>query len=269
MTKQEFDDLKKESVTYKYNSFEYLEYENVQNYKLIKKDESILLIYGENSEIGCFGVSWAANAANDLVSAVKRLGPNVLISFIPAKWKDYFNENGFSDYAIFRGYWIQDITKIKGYGDYNLLQEKECKQASEVTLSCRNQSRGFHGESEEGIRSWIKGENPNAKDCNSRHCSILIHKELYKIVGIALVAVYDYDSTNGPVLWLREIAVHPDYQGKGIGRKLILQSIKFGEEREAKRAFLMADDCNENAIGLYKSVGFVPDDDVEINLVSG
>ncbi len=82
------------------------------------------------------------------------------------------------------------------------------------------------------------------------------------------MGIYGDESKKGPVLWLREIAVLPQEQGKGIGRKLILQSLGYGKERGAKRAFLMADDCNTNAIGLYKSVGFVPSEDAEINMVS-
>ncbi len=103
---------------------------------------------------------------------------------------------------------------------------------------------------------------------NSKDCNILVHKENGIMVGIAHVAIYDHESKKGPVLWLREIAVVPEMQGKGFGRKLILQAVQYGKERGAVRAFLMADDCNYNAAGLYKSIGFVPNDDVEINMVS-
>lgn len=270
MKLEEFIRLKEKAKSFQFNSFEYLDYESVINYEIIKETETLILIYGIDPDEGQNKVHWASNQVNVLVEEIKTLGKDILVSFIPSEWKEYFTSQGFHDYAIFREYWIADLNQIEDRtgSDYTLLTEKDCKAASEVTTSCRGQSRGFHGESESWIKEWISGNETGAKESGCKFCNILIHKINEELVGVACVAIYGFEGERGAILWLREIAVRPEYQGKGIGRKLIQQAIQYGKERGAKRAFLMADDCNQNAISLYKSEGFAPNDDVEINMIS-
>ena len=82
-----------------------------------------------------------------------------------------------------------------------------------------------------------------------------------QIAGIVLVGIYGHGSPNGPILWVKEIAVSPKYQNQGIGRQLLKQALSYGRAYSAKKAFLAADEQNENAIHLYKSVGFVPSEE--------
>lgn len=135
-----------------------------------------------------------------------------------------------------------------------------------VTCAVRNQSRGFHGETREWIEKWVKGEDPDAKAGDTRDCTVLVHRNGKIVTGVACIGIYD--TSKGTCLWVREIAVLPEEQGKGIGKKLLLQSFGYGLERGATIAFLMANDCNTNAVGLYKKVGFVPAHDAEINMTS-
>jgi GNAT superfamily N-acetyltransferase len=265
---EEFYRLKEDVKKFKYNSFEYIDYEDVQDYEVLQNNENLILIYGEDTEQKQKKVNWAANHVDQITEAVLGLGKDILISFIPLEWREQFLRQGFTDYAMFREYWIDDITCLEGEFDYSLLKEDECEQAAFVTQSCRNQSRGFLGENKEFFLEWISGRESSAMNCNAKNSSVLVHKNDNRIVGVACVTIYGYEGKKGPILWLREIAVHPEFQGKGIGRKLIRQALQYGKEREAKRSFLMADDCNENAIGLYKSIGFVPNNDIEINMVS-
>lgn len=269
MTKQEFENYKEKAKTYPYHSFEYLEYAHVADFKLMRNDGDLLLIYGEDPENEINTAYWAASDLKLLPEAIRSLGHNILVKFIPPDFKAYFAEQGFSDYAVFRDYKIEDIEAAASLTDYALLEKEEYGQASFVTCAVKNQSRGFHGETKEWIENWIKGEDPDAMACEGiRDCNILVNRDGKTVTGVACVGIYGDESKKGPVLWLREIAVLPQEQGKGIGRKLILKSLGYGKERGAKRAFLMADDCNTNAIGLYKSVGFVPSEDAEINMVS-
>lgn len=269
MTKQEFKSYKEKAKTYPYHSFEYLEYEHVISFKIIRNNEDLLLISGEDPENKIITAYWAARDLRLLPEAVKSLGHNILVKFIPPDFKAYFAEQGFSDYAVFRDYILEDIKAAASLMDYALLNKEECGQASYVTCAVKNQSRGFHGETKSWIENWIKGEDPDALACDGiRDCNILVYRDEETVSGVACVGIYGDESKKGPVLWLREIAVLPQEQGKGIGRKLILQSLGYGKERGAKRAFLMADDCNTNAIRLYQSVGFTPSEDAEINMVS-
>lgn len=269
MTKQEFENYKEKAKIYPYHSFEYLEYAHVADFKLIQNDGDLLLIYGEDPENEINTVYWAAGDLRLLPEAVRCLGHNILVKFIPPDFRAYFAEQGFSDYAVFRDYVMEDIGTADCLSGYSLLEKEEYGQGSFVTCEVKNQSRGFHGETKAWVESWIKGEDPDAMACDGiRDCNILVNRDNKTVTGVACVGIYGDESKKGPVLWLREIAVLPQEQGKGIGKKLILQSLGYGKERGAKRAFLMADDCNTNAIGLYKSVGFVPSEDAEINMVS-
>ena len=54
----------------------------------------------------------------------------------------------------------------------------------------------------------------------------------------------------------RELAVHPNYQHRGIGRYLASEGIKQLRSKKCKRIELEAVVDNENAISLYQSLGF-------------
>ena len=51
------------------------------------------------------------------------------------------------------------------------------------------------------------------------------------------------------------IVVNASSQNQGIGRKLLSQALYYGQQKGAKRAFLMADDLNQNALHLYQKMG--------------
>ncbi|MDF2542583.1 MAG: hypothetical protein K0S47_2301 [Herbinix sp.] len=265
---EDFNRLKEGAKCFLYHSFEYVDYDDVKDYKILQEDEKLILLYSVIPKNGYKKIYWAANGVKELGQAIASLGKNIVFTFIPLDFRNDLIQQGFTDYAMFREYWIEDINSIEGDGDYKFLKEEESEQAAKVTQSCRLQSRGFLGEQESFFREWISNQEPGAVNCGCKNCCVLIHKIEQKIVGVACVAVYGQDSKKGPVLWLREIAVMPEYQGKGLGRKLIRQAIQYGKENGAKRAFLMADDCNHNAIRLYESIGFVPNDDIEINMMS-
>ncbi len=269
MNTDEFKILKQRASKYKYNSFEYLEYANVKEYRVLQpEDGNIIAIRGYDSEIGMEEIYWAADSAESLIEAVRRSCSTVLVTFIPPEWKAALEKNGFQEYGVLREYWINDIYELKldGFGDYRILCEADFAAAADVTMKCRWQSREFHGESGDWFRQWACGADPNAAEC--RNCCVLVHKEGLKTAGIACVATYGHESNDGAVVWIRELAVAPEYQGKGIGKRLLLQSLKYGMDNGAKRAFLMADDLNDTAKALYTKVGFTPSAiDVQIDLI--
>jgi len=55
---------------------------------------------------------------------------------------------------------------------------------------------------------------------------------------------------------LVNISVHPELRGKGIGRFLLTGSMEELEKRGVKTFFLEVRSSNENAIALYRSLGF-------------
>ena len=46
MVKNEFEEIKSNLDKYKYTSLTYIEYENIENYKLVELSEDIIIIYG-------------------------------------------------------------------------------------------------------------------------------------------------------------------------------------------------------------------------------
>lgn len=53
---------------------------------------------------------------------------------------------------------------------------------------------------------------------------------------------------------LRSMAVHPDYQGKGLGKKLIQELERIAKSKGMKELIL---DARENAVAFYKANGYV------------
>ncbi|MBQ8894350.1 MAG: GNAT family N-acetyltransferase [Clostridia bacterium] len=58
--------------------------------------------------------------------------------------------------------------------------------------------------------------------------------------------------------WFRMVAVHPEVQGKGLGKKICLAVLHDLARRGYKSALLSTDDDRISAIRLYLSLGFEP-----------
>ena len=177
----------------------------------------------------------------------------LIISAIPDNWYDDFRRKGFDEYAVFQDYWIDTlIAPGECYNDYEFLDKNDCAAASEITFACRGQSRGFEGEPPDWFSNWLDGEE------GLNNTAVLVHKINGNITGISCTATYAHDSEKGIVVWVRMMAVHPDCQGQGIATKLLMQTLQYGAEHGAKRAFLHTDTQNTNAIKMYLKAGFQP-----------
>jgi len=169
----------------------------------------------------------------------------------------------------FNDYFHNDIARVPEPAEpAELLGDKDCGEAADVTAACRGQSRKFEGETEEWMRMWISGTEPYAMDIGAKDCAVIIRRVCGKIAAIACVGIYEHASEKGEVLWLREIAVRPEFQHRGIATQLIGQALYYGRERGARRAFLMADEMNDTAIRLYQRAGFeCNSDDGQIDMI--
>src|SRR5690606_26229484 len=98
---------------------------------------------------------------------------------------------------------------------------EDAKELSDISLACSGQSRGFFGETREWFVDWLK-EN-----------EILVICANGVIAGFSCVSTY----AEGTTLWIREIAVHPEFQGKGMGRDLMNMSIQYGQSKGAIKSF--------------------------------
>ncbi len=244
---------------YKYTSLEYIDEEDIKDAKVIYQDETSILLYKELDET--IQLFWAADSKEGFMTGLNNLeilvdenkisGKKVHIKFIPEEFISFLEKKGFRVIAEFVDFWNRDIKVISidehDTSNIRRLKENEYSIAGQVTRNCIGYSRGFTGEDDEWIKEWNESSN-----------SFIFAAEMEgKIAGICCVNLYGFESDKGIVLWIREVAVDPQYQGKGIGRLLLTYAIKWGKQNGAKRSFLACDVENHRGINLYESLGYV------------
>ncbi|MDF2872056.1 MAG: hypothetical protein K0R05_3631 [Anaerocolumna sp.] len=262
MKEEAFIKVKESLGNYLHNSLEYTEFDDIADYELLIETEELILISGFNCEADSRHYHWAAVSPQRVIEAIGE-ERNFYMEFIPEEWVDTFTQAGYIVRDKFRDYLKEDLLDINNeHSHAEFLQVEDSLKAAEVTMSCKGQSRGFTGQTQGWIEEWL------TKTEDIVHKEIVIERnEQKEIVGVCFTGVYGINSQKGPVAWIREVAVNPDYQNKGIGRRLIKQALSHGKSHGAVRAFLAADECNVNAIHLYKSLGFQPDADTQIDIM--
>jgi ribosomal protein S18 acetylase RimI-like enzyme len=81
-----------------------------------------------------------------------------------------------------------------------------------------------------------------------------------EVVGTAAMI-----QTDKGIYELAKMAVARQFQGLGIGKKLLKRCIDFSKEREATEIFLITNDSLKPALNLYLSLGFVLNDQNDDN----
>jgi len=251
MRKSDFERIKKASELFQFTSLEHSEYNDIVDYKLLQKDDKGIFMVGWNKEKQLDEIHWAANHVENLKTHITEASKPLVITFIPEEWMESLKKDGFEIFGIWNDYFKESIVRAESLPNYETLSEDDAEEISQVTLSCRGASRGFTGQSVSFCRDWII-EHSKSND-SIQNTAIIGYKDEEKLVGCVFVAVYGVKKT----LWIREIAVSPAYQGRGIGRHLLRQAFAYGLEWGARRSFLAADEYNENAIHLYQSLGYV------------
>lgn len=193
----------------------------------------------------------------------------LLVSGVPDEWRESFLLHGFHVYAQYRDYWLEHlIPPGNQYGDYERLHLNDCVLASEMTTLCQGQSRGFEVILPEWFALWVRGEEAGQVASSCKNPAVLLQKSNGNIIGISCTSTYAHDSEKGAVVWIRALAVHPDFQGKGIGQRLLMQTLQYGAEHGAKRAFLHVDTANTAAVHIYANAGFYPrEGDGQIDMI--
>jgi len=59
--------------------------------------------------------------------------------------------------------------------------------------------------------------------------------------------------------YLQRLAVHPDHQGRGFGKDLVTDSLRWMRRRGANKALVNTQEANDRALGLYLAAGFQPE----------
>ena len=265
----EFQNIESKIEDYTYTSFKYLSFEDIKNYEVKKNTHDMIIIHGCDQMTKLDEVIYACHDFDLLVQELNNY-QNSLIKHIPNEWVQKLKDLGFLEYAIFRDYWIQDITSFNDkYNQVKIAKLEDAKIISDITKENKGESRSFFGEHEDFMTSWILGTQNGLIDMKATHPRIYLYKEKNQILGVALTCIYGHDHIKGPVLWMREIAVKKAYHHQGIGKKLILTALFNAKNEGAKRSFLMADDLNRHAINLYEKIGYKPNlEEQEINMLT-
>ena len=76
-----------------------------------------------------------------------------------------------------------------------------------------------------------------------------------KIIGFILVTLTKkFEKHDSGLIYA--IAIHPDYQSKGVGKKLIIKLIRNLKKREIFSLYLHVKETNANAMKFYSNLGF-------------
>lgn len=239
---------------YKYNSLEYIDVEDIIGAEIFKETEKCIFIYKVSRDK--IQLYWASNSKENFIEELNDFliyanGKTVYIEFIPEIFISDMGEVGFNMTSEFVDYWQNDLNTIESQQQIHSILIREIRnteylKASNITKTCKSQSRGFAGETENTIKQWSESENSK----------IFVVEKDGKRIGVSLVNLYGFDSEKGIVLWIRLLAVNPEYQRQGVGRSLLNYSINWGKSKGAKRSFLASDVQNDNAIQLYKDFGY-------------
>lgn len=74
-----------------------------------------------------------------------------------------------------------------------------------------------------------------------------------KIVATSAI-MYEYKIRyTQPKAYIEDVAVHPKYRGKGLGKKMVEHCLSCAKKRNCYKVVLS---CDDNVVGFYKSLGF-------------
>lgn len=234
-----------------YHTFLYVDYDAVNDYDIVLNQNDIILVKGIHHFQKCPHILFFVNDMNVLIQSLN-LYPNTLIEFVPKAWVEPLVEAGFIVEAVFRDYWMKDLSRVKT--DYNLASATihDTTEITNLTQSRKGASRAFQGEEERFVNNWISNHIEEVDDT-----TVFIQKNENNIVGAIFVGLYNTPEKR--TLWVRELVVDKSFEGKGIGKTLLQTGLSYGYLKGAVRAFLIADDLNNNALHLYQKIGFEPD----------
>ncbi|MCX7772973.1 MAG: GNAT family N-acetyltransferase [Clostridia bacterium] len=245
---QDDSGLLEKAKQFAFTSMAYCEPEDLEGFELVYLNDKLILL--KKPERQAVKLHWASNDAESLLSPLTQIQGSLYIEFIPESFLSSFEGSGFTICSEFCDFFNPSLKEYTPHpidpNEMVYLDAIECEEASRLTYSCEAHSRGFHGDTAQWFREWL----------DSEHGNVLVLKEGSALAGLCCVSLYGFESEKGPVLWVRELAVKPEFRGRGYGRRLLEQAFLYGLNRGAVRGFLLCDIQNDTAIQLYRSLGF-------------
>ncbi|MGH9296614.1 MAG: mycothiol synthase [Acidimicrobiales bacterium] len=87
----------------------------------------------------------------------------------------------------------------------------------------------------------------------------LLHEVDGKLAGFCWTKIQDDDHDEGEIGEIYVIAVSPNFQGRGLGKELVLAGLEHLAGKGLSKAMLYVDRDNDNARAMYAALGFADD----------
>lgn len=89
---------------------------------------------------------------------------------------------------------------------------------------------------------------------------LLVAEQDGRVIGYTFTALegYDYKSLRGPAALLHDVLVDPDHRGRGVGQRLLDETLSMMQARGARQIVLATAERNESAQRLFARMGFRP-----------
>lgn len=201
-------------------------------------------------------IHWGAKDEAAFLEAVTQIigqgekGQKFQIEFVPEQLVPALSQRGFQIAGEFVDFFKQDLEapeiQYKLPIEIRPIQPGEYEAAAGITQACRGLSRGFRGETTEFVEEWAADPD----------CEVFLGFHGEELVGVLFTNVYGFEGEKGPIVWIRELAVAPQHQSKGVGYQLIRHGLSWGKAKGATRSFLAADVENAKGIKLYEGMGY-------------
>jgi GNAT superfamily N-acetyltransferase len=242
MERKRFDSLVAFAKGREYSSLGYVEYEELKESEIVVDDKTLKLLYDKSKDL--HEIHYASDDLHELINGIEAYSLSGLIKFIPYDAIPIFENQGFKTHCVYQDYYLEDLnqlgTELTTNRSIRFASAADAKALSKVSKSCVGLSRGFFGETEDWFIDWL--------DDNK----VMVRVVEDEIVGFCCVSIY----AEGTTLWIRELAVSPDFQGKGIGKDLMKMGLQYGLLQGVHKSFLAVDIENRVAIQLYENLAF-------------
>ncbi len=263
------NEILNQAKTYAWTSLSYVDLDDIIDYKEYPSSDYILLHHVKDDVVF---LHYAAHDEKPLVSGIRDLihfyqSSNARkleyrIEFIPSSWVRAFEDVGFVISSHFVDYWLKPLKKF--YVDYrndlsiDEIQKDEYEAFAKITQENRLLSRGYYGEPHDFAQSFLL----------EPYTKIYTAKLDDEIVGVCATKIYNFEHIDGPILWLREVAVKPKLHQKGIGQSIMIHALNRGYDLGARQSFLACDCDNHGGIKLYIRLGYLRNEDPgQINMI--
>lgn len=251
ISKDLYEILKSKEV----NALTYIPYSSVK--EAVKVKQTSGLIESFNDDLALKEVYYGYDKFDEIYEDLPKVKQSHLISFIPSDQVETMKTYGYEVYGHYKEYRMKNIPLSDT--PLQVVSDNELHALVDISYKCQFQTRGFLGHDENWFQEWI--ENGDHQIPVNGVSDLLVIKEEETIAGYACIAVY-----NG-VLWIREIAIDPEFQCKGYGRKLLEMAFLYGHEHDANKSYLMADTLNAPGHKLYTSLGYQETSDEQIDMI--